>query len=288
LIVGVFRESPADKAGLHAGDVVLEVDGKTTRDVDLEEVIGWIRGEAGSQVVLTVRAGDEGAERTLRITRADVTIEPVSWALVPGTTTAVLRLEQFSSGATTKLRDAIGQLKAAGATTLILDLRGNPGGYVNEAVGVGSEFLSSGTLYISRNAAGEEVPTPVSAGGQATDIPLVVLVDEGTASAAEIVAGAIQDAGRAKLVGVKTFGTGTVLGEFPLSDGSALRIGTVEWLTPKGRVIWHEGITPDVDVERPAAVAPIVPDDLGSMTPSQATNVADPQLKRAIELATER
>jgi carboxyl-terminal processing protease len=288
LIVGVFRESPADKAGLHAGDVVLEVDGKTTRDVDLEEVIRWIRGEAGSQVVLTVRAGDEGAERTLRITRADVTIEPVSWALVPGTTTAVLRLEQFSSGATTKLRDAIGQLKAAGATTLILDLRGNPGGYVNEAVGVGSEFLSSGTLYISRNAAGEEVPTPVSAGGQATDIPLVVLVDEGTASAAEIVAGAIQDAGRAKLVGVKTFGTGTVLGEFPLSDGSALRIGTVEWLTPKGRVIWHEGITPDVDVERPAAVAPIVPDDLGSMTPSQATNVADPQLKRAIELATER
>jgi carboxyl-terminal processing protease len=116
---------------------------------------------------------------------------------------------------------------------------------------------------------------------------LVVLVDNGTASAAEIVAGALQDAGRARIVGEKTFGTGTVLGEFGLSDGSALRIGTVEWLTPKGRVIWHEGIAPDVVVARPADVSPVVPDDLRSMSAADLAGLKDPQLKKAIELAAE-
>jgi carboxyl-terminal processing protease len=285
LIVGVFRGSPADGVGLHAGDVVLEVDGRTTRDEELDTVISWIRGESGTDVVLLVRAGEDGPERTLRITRADVTIEPVSWALVPGTTTAILRLEQFSSGATPKLRAAISELKAAGATRIILDLRGNPGGYVNEAVAIASEFLASGNVFLSRDASGAETPNAVTPGGQATDLPLVVLVDQGTASAAEIVAGAIQDAGRGQVVGETTFGTGTVLGEFALSDGSALRIGTVEWLTPKGRVIWHEGITPDVVVARPAEVAPLVPDDVRSMTPSQVASLADPQLSRAIQLA---
>jgi carboxyl-terminal processing protease len=284
LIVGVFRGSPADGVGLHAGDVVLEVDGRPTRDEDIDKVISWIRGEAGTDVVLLVRAGEDAPERTLRITRADVTIEPVSWTLVPGTTTALLRLEQFSSGATPKLRDAITQLKAAGAERIILDLRGNPGGYVNEAVAIASEFLASGNVFISRNASGTETPNPVTPGGQATDLPLVVLVDQGTASAAEIVAGAIQDAGRGQVVGETSFGTGTVLGEFALSDGSALRIGTVEWLTPKGRVIWHEGIAPDVVVERPAAVTPLVPDDLRSMSPSQVADLADPQLSRSILL----
>jgi carboxyl-terminal processing protease len=207
--------------------------------------------------------------------------------MVPGTKTAMLRLEQFSSGAAPKVRSALQEIKAAGADRLIFDLRGNPGGYVNEAVAIASEFLASGNVYIERNAAGEEVPTAVTPGGVATDIPLVVLVDKGSASAAEIVAGAIQDAGRAKLVGEQTFGTGTVLGEFALSDGSALRIGTVEWLTPKGRVIWHEGIAPDVVVARPADVAPVVPDDLRTMSAADVARKADPQLEKAIELAAQ-
>lgn len=283
LIVGIFRGSPADKAGLHAGDVMLQVDGRPTRDEDLDTVIGWVRGKAGTDVELVVRTGDTGPERTLKITRADVQIEPVSWTLVPGTKTAVLRLEQFSSGASQKLHAAIAELKAAGADRLILDLRGDPGGYVNEAVAIASEFLASGTIYIARDASGKETPTPVRPGGSATDLPLVVLVDKGTASAAEILAGAIQDAGRGTVIGEKTFGTGTVLGEFPLSDGSALRIGTVEWLTPKGRVIWHSGIEPDLVVERPSDVAPVVPDDLRSMSVGQVSSLGDAQLKKAIE-----
>ena len=131
---------------------------------------------------------------------------------------------------------------------------------------------------------GKETTHNVASGGLATDIPMVVLVDAGTASASEIVSGALQDAGRAQIVGVKTFGTGTVLGEFPLSDGSALRVGTVEWLTPDGRQIWHQGITPDVVVERASTIAPIDPNQVSTMTPAQIAALTDPQLARALTL----
>ncbi len=284
LIVGVFTDSPADKAGLGSGDVITAVDGQPTVGESLDDVIARIRGEAGTEVVLTVRPETGGEEREVRIVRADVQIEPVSWTMVPGTTTAMLRLEQFSSGAAAKLRTAIEEARQAGAERLVLDLRGNPGGYVNEAVAVASEFLASGTVFVERNADGGETRTEVKEGGTATEMPLVVLIDAGSASAAEIVSGAIQDAGRAQLVGEQTFGTGTVLSEFALSDGSALRIGTVEWLTPNGRVIWHEGITPDVAVERPEGVEPVVPDDLAEMSASEVTSLGDPQLRRALEL----
>ena len=139
-------------------------------------------------------------------------------------------------------------------------------------------------MYVERDANGKETRHPVSKHGVALDLPLVVLVDAGTASAAEIVSGALQDAGRATIEGVKTFGTGTVLGEFALSDGSALRIGTVEWLTPKGRRIWHEGIAPDVVVERPSDVAPVTPDDVRDLTPAAVDSIKDPQLARALSL----
>ena len=283
LIIGVFRDSPADRAGLRTGDVVIAVDRRPTADEDLDTVIDWVRGEAGTAVVLTIRRGD-GPERDIRIVRAEVVIEPVSWALVPGTTTAVLRLEQFSAGAAADLRTAIAELRSAGGDRVVFDLRGNPGGFVREAVAIGSEFLASGNVYVERNAAGEERPAPVTAGGTATDLLLVVLVDAASASAAEIVAGAIQDADRATVVGEQTFGTGTVLSEFPLSDGSALRIGTLEWLTPSGRVIWHEGIEPDVLVERPDGVQPMVPEDLESVSADDVAAMEDPQLARALEL----
>jgi len=284
MVVGVFRGSPAEKAGLHAGDIVLTIDGTSTKGETLDETVGRVRGEPGTTVKLTVRNGADGPVRTVDIVRADVHIDPVSWAMVPGTKTAVLRLEQFSTGAADELHKALQAITKAGADRLILDLRGNPGGFVNEAVAIASEFLPGGNVYIERNAKGEEKASPVKPGGLATTIPLVVLVDEGTASAAEIVSGAIQDAGRAQIVGEKTFGTGTVLGEFPLADGSALRIGTVEWLTPKGRVIWHNGIAPDVKVARPTDAQPVVPDDLRSMTAAQAGAIKDPQLAKALQL----
>jgi carboxyl-terminal processing protease len=286
VVQSVFRGSPAEKAGLQPGEEILEVDGKATADHDLDEVASWVRGKAGTTVSMKVRIGQDGAERQVSIVRADVVEVVVSWAMVPGTSTALLRLDQFSHGAADDVKAALGEIKTAGADRLILDLRGNPGGYVNEAEGVASQFLSSGDVYIERDAAGHETHHAVSPGGVATDIPLVVLVDGGTASSAEIVSGALQDAARAQIVGVKTYGTGTVLGEFPLSDGSALRVGTVEWLTPKGRRIWHEGIVPDVVVERSADIAPIGPDDVRSMTAAQVQALRDPQLARALTVAS--
>jgi carboxyl-terminal processing protease len=270
LIVGVFKNSPAEKAGLVTGDEIIAVDGKTTSGQAMSDVISLVRGEAGTTVVLTVRPGATGTTRDVSMVRADVAIDPVSWTLVPGTKTALIRLDQFSAGAADDLKGVLGEVRTAGADRLILDLRDNPGGYVNEADAVASQFLKSGLVFIERGADGKETKHEVQPGGLATDLPLVVLVDAGTASSSEIV----------------TYGTGTVLGEVPLSDNSALRVGTVEWLTPDGRRIWHEGITPDVVVERASDVAAVVPDAVGKMTATQVAALTDPQLARGLSLVT--
>jgi carboxyl-terminal processing protease len=284
LIVGVFTGSPAAKADIAVGDEIVAVDDKPTTGHTINDIVGWVRGEAGSTVKVTVRAGATGTVRDVSMVRADVAVDPVSWTLVPGTRTALIRLEQFSSGAADDLIKVLGDARTAGAERIVLDLRGNPGGYVNEADAVASQFLKDGVVFIERAADGHETPHPVKSGGVATDLPLVVLVDGSTASASEIVSGAIQDAARGQIVGIKTFGTGTVLGEFPLSDGSALRVGTVEWLTPTGRRIWHEGITPDVVVERATDVAPVTPADVAKLTPAQVDAIKDPQLAKALTL----
>ncbi len=286
LIIGVFKDSPAEKAGLLVGDEIVAVDGKSTTGKRIDEIVDWVRGEAGSNVTVTVKTGAKAPTRDVSMVRSDVAVAPVSWTLVPGTKTALVRLDQFSAGAADNLKAVLGEVKKAGADRILLDLRGNPGGYVNEAEAVASQFLKDGVVFIERAADGHETRNEVTAGGLATDLPLVVLVDGGTASSAEIVTGAIQDAARAQIVGTKTYGTGTVLGEFPLSDGSALRVGTVEWLTPQGRRIWHEGITPDVVVERASDAAPIDPEAIAKMTPAEIAKLADPQLARGLSLVT--
>jgi carboxyl-terminal processing protease len=254
----------------------------------MDQVAAWVRGEAGTTVEVTVRHGTDGPERTVKIVRADVPIRPVSWTLVPGTRTALLFLEQFSNGAADEVVKTLKAAREAGAQRIVLDLRGNPGGYVNEAVGVASQFLTTGTVYIERDASGHTTEHPVSAGGVATELPLVVLVDGNTASSAEIVAGALQDAGRARIVGETTFGTGTVLGEFDLSDGSALRVGTTEWLTPKGRQIWHQGIAPDDPVAMPQGQVLLTPEEVAKLSPDAAKDPHDAQLAKALEIvATE-
>ena len=287
LIVGVFPKSPADTAGLVVGDEIVAVDGKQTKGHTVDDIVSWVRGEAGSQVKVTARTGATGKDREVSMIRAAVEVDPVSWTLVPGTKTALIRLDQFSTGAADDLKKAVAAAREAGADRLVLDLRGNPGGYVNEADAVASQFLKSGNVFIERSADGKETTHPVAAGGVATDLPLVVLVDSGTASSAEIVSGAIQDAKRAQIVGIKTYGTGTVLGEFPLTDGSALRVGTVEWLTPDGRRIWHEGIAPDVVVERASDVVPLDPTDVSKLTAAQVDAIKDPQLARALTLVAD-
>jgi carboxyl-terminal processing protease len=283
-IVGVFDNGPAKAAGLVPDDVILEVDGRTTEGASIDQVATWARGEAGTTVELTVRHGADGPERTVKIVRADVPFEPVTWTQVPGTKTALIWLEQFSNGAADDVVKALKAAREAGADRVVLDLRGNPGGYVNEAIGVASQFLSSGIVYIERDASDVRTEHPVTPDGVATNLPLVVLVDGNTASSAEIVAGALQDAGRAKIVGETTFGTGTVLGEYDLSDGSALRIGTTEWLTPKGREIWHHGIAPDEPVALPEGQIPLSPEDVAKLSAAAAAKPSDAQLAKALEI----
>jgi carboxyl-terminal processing protease len=204
--------------------------------------------------------------------------------MVPGTHVADVQIQDFAKGTDDALRPALADARAAGAASIVLDLRGNPGGYVDQAVSVASEFLKSGVVYIQRDAAGTDRPSDVLPNGAATDVPLAVLVNQDSASASEIVAGALQDSSRAKLVGTKTYGTGTVLSAFTLADGSEVRIGVAEWLTPKGRHIWHEGIQPDVVVDLPAGAAAIDPDQLRSMTAADLAASKDAQLLGAVHL----
>jgi carboxyl-terminal processing protease len=283
-IQGVFADSPAAEAGLRAGDQIIAVDGTVTEGLSIDAVTGTIRGPAGSPVKLSIRSPGAKADRSVTLVRRSVALPVVEWAMVPGTTVADIQLEQFSEGATDKLVAAIRAARAKGATGIILDLRGNPGGLVSEARGVASQFLASGLVYQAEDANGTKTPVAVQEGGIAPTLPLVVLVDHATASSSEIVAGAIQDAGRAKIVGQTTFGTGTVLSQFDLGDGSAIRIGTIQWLTPKGNAIWHKGIVPDQSVALASGVDPLVPATLETSTAAKVEASGDAQLLAALRL----
>jgi carboxyl-terminal processing protease len=284
VVVGqVFPNTPAQQAGLKRGDRVVAVNGKATTGQTQDQIIQSIRGPEGSTVTLTIqRAGV--ANFDLTITRRKYDLPLSSWVMIPGHTIAYIRLDSFATGAGKAVTANIEAAKQAGATAIIFDLRDNGGGYVNEAVDVASAFVPDGTVYQSVDRSGQTQNIPVKPDGAATTIPLVVLANGNTASAAEIVTGCIQDAGRAKVVGQKTFGTGTVLGRFELADGSVLRIGTEKWLTRNGRPIWHEGLDPDFSVTLATGVAPLTPTDMQDMTAAQLSSSGDAQLLKAIDL----
>ena len=240
-VVTPFDGSPAKKAGLHTGDVILKVDNKAISGLSLQQVVQHIVGAIGTPVTLTIFDPSSNSTSDVTMNRAKITLHNVSAAVIPGTRFGDIRIAEFSTGVTRDLKKALQRLEADHVQGIILDLRNNPGGVLDEAIGVASQFLPSGNVLLTRNAQGTTKPEKVIPGGLATRMPLVVLINGGTASASEIVAGAIQDAHRAPLIGEKTFGTGTVLAQFPLPDGSALLLATEEWLTPAGRTIWHKG-----------------------------------------------
>jgi carboxyl-terminal processing protease len=281
-IVVPYAGSPAEKAGVQPGDVILKVDEVDVTGQPLDSVVSRILGPAGTQVMLTLQNPTTQAIRTVTITRAKISIANVTWSMIPGTTIADVHLAGFSSGVTNQLKNALLAIQAQGATGLIPDLRNNPGGLLNEAIGVASQFLKDGAVLQEKDASGKIRNDPVQPGGVATDIPMVVLINQGTASAAEIVSGALQDAGRATLIGDKTFGTGTVLSTFNMPDGSALLLATTEWLTPKGRTIWHKGIVPDQTVTLAANVTGLFA-DIKPFTVDQVQNTQDTQFLQAIK-----
>ncbi|MBI2953364.1 MAG: S41 family peptidase [Chloroflexi bacterium] len=282
-IVAPIAGSPAQRAGLRSGDVIVRVDGKDVTDLTLQQIVNMIRGPAGTSVTLSVLQRGDSALTDFTIVRARVTVPNVTWTLLPGAQVAHVLVSQFGERTSDQLAAALKDAQSQGAKGVILDLRNDPGGLRDEAVLVGSQFLRDGNVLLEQDAQGRRTEFKVEKGGAAPDIPLVVLINEGTASAAEIVAGAIQDQRRGLLIGATTFGTGTVLSTFRLSDGSAIMLGIKEWLTPNGRQIWRQGITPDVAVTMPARAVPLIPNEIAGMTPAQLQASQDLQLLRALE-----
>jgi carboxyl-terminal processing protease len=284
VIVAPIDGSPAAEAGLKAGDILVRVDGEDVTRLPLSEIVEKVRGPAGTDVQLTVLRPADNQTYDFTITRREIDVPAASWALVPGTSIADVRISQFSANAERDVVNAIQSAQAAGATGLIVDVRNNPGGLLDQAIKVTSQFLTSGNVLLEEDAEGNRTAYPVVEGGRATEIPLVVLVNPGTASAAEIFAGAIQDHERGQVVGETTFGTGTVLQPFDLDDGSELLLGVRQWLTPNGRLIRKQGITPDVAVTLPLGSELLSPAALQQMTPDQVQASPDAQLQKALEL----
>jgi carboxyl-terminal processing protease len=281
-IVQTLPNSPARTAGLKAGDVMEAVDSKPTTGLSLQRVVEQVRGPAGTSVRLTILR--DGKTLEISVPRGQVRVPEVSWQMVAGAPVVHVALLEFGKSADAELKKALEEARKRGARGLILDVRGNPGGLKEQAVAVTSEFLQSGDVFIQVNAAGKRDSVPVQPGGVATDLPMVCLIDQGTASSAEILAGALQDHHRAKLVGMRTFGTGTVLGEFHLSDGSAVLLAIAEWLTPDGRKIWHKGISPDVEVSLPDGAAIELPDGESGAKEEDLAQSEDKQILKALEI----
>ena len=269
VIVAPLEGSPAERAGLRPGDLVLAANGTSFDGLTVDGARDRIRGPRGSIVTLTVRRGEDPPFE-VEITRDVIQQREVRSELLAGNI-GYIRLASFSDASATQLEQEIRKHLDAGSTRLILDLRGNGGGYVTAARDVASEFIDEGVLFWEEDAQGSQISTDAVPGGIATDsaIELVVLIDRGSASASEIVAGALQDSGRATLVGGTTFGKGTVQQwqELP-GEGGAFRLTVARWLTPDKTWIHDAGISPDVEVT--------VPEDLPAGE--------DPVRDRAVEL----
>ena len=266
VIVEPLQDSPAAKAGLRPGDVILEVDGRSMEGVDLTDAVALIRGPEGTEVRLLI--GREGEPEPFEVTlvRARVELPTVSYRMLDDGV-GYVRLYEFNNQAGSRMKEALQALLADSPRALILDLRGNPGGYLHIAVEVASEFIPSELIVTEKDSSGKITEHKATGKGLALDLPLVVLVDGGSASASEIVAGAVQDTGRGVLVGRPTFGKGSVQTTHTFEDGSSLRVTIARWRTPNGRQLDREGLTPDI----------VVPYD-----PNQAQD-ADPVLERALE-----
>ena len=268
VVVSVMEGTPAERAGLKADDVIVEIDGQTRMKWDADEAVTLIRGEEGTDVTLGIRRGDEEELREFTITRAKIEVPNIESELLEGNV-GYIRLYSFNQRAEQEVKDALAELTDAGAEGFILDLRDNPGGLLDESVDVASLFVEDGVIVSveDRNGTVEEYRATDT---KATDAPLVVLINGNSASASEIVGGALQDYDRAPLVGEKSFGKGSVQQIEQLESGGAIKLTIAKYVTPKGRTIDKIGLTPDVEVPMEFEL--------------QADKETDTQLQKAIEV----
>ena len=263
-VVAPIEGTPAETAGILSGDLIVKIDGQDTKDMALDEAVGKIRGKEGSKVTLTIqRTGQEAEEYSL--TRATIVLKSVSGKILENGI-GYIRLSMFSETTGNDFTQKMSELTEQGMTSLILDLRNNPGGLIGESVKVARLLVPQGQIVSVIGKDGERETSQSYL--EKTPLPLVVLINGGSASASEIVAGAIQDTGAGKLIGVKTFGKGSVQRIIPLDKDSAVKITIAEYHTPKDRSIHGKGIEPDVVVEMP----------------KDKDAKSDPQLDKAIEV----
>lgn len=292
VIIAPMQNSPAFEAGILPGDTIVSIDGESIEGTDPSKAIDRLRGEEGTDVTIELVHVGEEEPYEVTITRQQIEINPVSWVMLPNGV-MWLQLDQFSRGATDRLTAALEEGQELGMTGLILDLRGNPGGLVVEALGVASQFLPDGTPLFQRvDAEGNSrVTETVGNNGAYLDGPMVVLVDGNSASSAEIVAGAIQESGRAELFGETTFGVGTVLLPFELTDGSLAVLGIELLLTGSGEPIFQQGITPvnevALGVNQTLSLILIEDDNQDNeLTDAEFSELEDDQLHSAYEALT--
>lgn len=281
VVVAPIDGSSAEQAGIKAGDVLTQINGKSTANLSIDDVAQSVRGPEGTTVDLVFQRPGQAAPIAVTLKRTKLEVKSVQWTMLPNQI-ADIRISQFAHGATDELTAAVRDAQTAGAKGIVLDLRNDPGGLLDEATGTSSVFLKpNDPIFISQVRDGGRTTHRAEGADVRTDLPTVVLVDHGTASASEIVSGALQDNNRAKIVGEATFGTGTVLNQYPLSDGSAILLGTELWLTPNGQEIRGQGIKPDIVVALPDGVTPYLPTS-GHNSPDAIQK--DAQLQRALDV----
>ncbi|WP_242515631.1 S41 family peptidase [Sorangium cellulosum] len=252
-VIAPIEGSPAARAGIRSGDQILAIDGRPVRGERLDKLVKIMRGPAGTRVKLTIRRQGVAEPLTIDLTRERIHVTSVAAKRLERDV-AYVRVKQFQDGTHEELLRAAARLRAASKAPLagvILDLRNNPGGLVDEAEAVADEFLASGTIYSTRHRDSVVDEASAHAGGAFAALPVVALVNEYSASAAELVAGALQDSGRATVVGATTFGKGSVQTIFELPGGAGVRLTTMRYYTPKGRSIQAQGIRPDIVIESP-------------------------------------
>ena len=264
-VIAPLPDTPAEKAGILPGDVILAVDGESTENLSLQEAVSRIRGERGTTVQLLVRHAADDQPVLIPIIRGVIPLETVRFRMLPDGI-GHLQISSFASNTNENVREALQEFRSAGGRGLVVDLRYNPGGLLGVVVDVTSQFLDDGLVTYELDGQGNRREWKVSDGGGAQDIPMVVLVNQYSASASEVFAGAILDHQRAPVIGETTFGKGSVNTRHRLSDGSGIYYTIARWYTPNGTLIEGAGVAPLVQVEQ-------LPDQEG-----------DPQLEQAIEL----
>lgn len=265
MILAPLPGSPAESAGIRPGDIIIEVDGESTVDMNLYEVVALIRGPSGTTVSLGIQHEGEDKPVTIDVTRERIDVPSVTLVeMLPGDV-AHVRIEEFSDDTDEEFEAVRAEIQKEGARGLVLDLRNNPGGILESVVNTASWFLKDGLVLYEIDSKGSRTEWQVRKVGQVIELPIVVLVNQFSASGSEVLAGALQDRGEAIVVGEKTFGKGSVNTLQPLSDGSAVYYTIARWYTPNGRLIEGEGLQPDITVE------------------SQPGSPADEQLERALE-----